>query len=44
MAASVSVASSTASASAANSRSEYASVVTGRSERPFPRPSKVTTR
>ena len=41
---SVAVASSTASASSANSRIVYASAPTGLSERPFPRPSNVTTR
>ena len=41
---SVAVASRTASASSANSRIEYASAPCGRSERPLPRPSKVTTR
>ena len=41
---SVAVASSTASASSANSRSSYASDTVGRSERPLPRPSNVTTR
>ena len=40
---SVSVASITARASAANSRSSYPPLG-GRSERPLPRPSKVTTR
>jgi hypothetical protein len=39
----VSVASRTARASAANSSSAYASAEVGRSERPFPRPSNVTT-
>ena len=38
------VASMTAIASAANSRSVYAAGSVGRSERPLPRPSKVTTR
>jgi hypothetical protein len=41
---SVAVASITISASSANSVVLYASAPTGRSERPFPRPSKVTTR
>ena len=41
---SVAVASITASVSAANSRIAYASAPCGRSERPFPRPSNVTTR
>ena len=41
---SVAVASITASASAANSSSRYASGSVGRSERPLPRPSKVMTR
>ena len=41
---SVPVASITAIASAANSGSAYASGSVGQSERPFPRPSKVTTR
>ena len=41
---SVPVASITASASAANSSAVYASGSRGRSERPFPRPSNVTTR
>jgi hypothetical protein len=41
---SVAVASITASASAANSSSRYASARGGRPERPFPRPSKVSTR
>ena len=41
---SVAVASITASASAANSSSRYASGSGGRSERPLPRPSNVTTR
>ena len=41
---SVWVASSTASASAANSDSSYASLVCGRSDFPFPRGSKATTR
>ncbi len=40
----VPVASITASASAANSRSSYPATAAGRSERPLPRPSKVTTR
>jgi hypothetical protein len=34
----------TASASAANSASTYVAIPRGRSERPLPRPSKVTTR
>ena len=41
---SVPVASMTASASAANSSSAYAGTPSGRSDFPFPRPSKVTTR
>ena len=41
---SVAVASSTATASAANSSSRYASGSAGRSLRPLPRPSNVTTR
>ncbi len=41
---SVPVASITASASSANSFGEYAASLCGRSERPLPRPSKVTTR
>ena len=41
---SVAVASITASVSAANSRIAYASAPGGRSERPLPRPSNVTTR
>ena len=41
---SVAVASMTASASAANSSVLFASAPAGRSERPLPRPSNVTTR
>ena len=41
---SVFVASSTASASAANSASTYGAIPGGRSDLPFPRPSKVMTR
>jgi hypothetical protein len=41
---SVPVASMTVSASAVNSAGRYASAPAGRSERPLPRPSKVTTR
>ena len=43
-AAPVPVASITASVSAANSASRYAATPLGRSERPLPRPSNVTTR